>query len=191
MIREYTALCEGERFPETGAAQKRHETHAAAGSWYLLYTKPRKEDSVTESLRRVNRQVYNPKLIKRQRMNGVQKKQVSPLFPCYVFAKFEIPYDIRMIQYTRGVRRIISFDGMPTPVSDGLVSVIRSREREGYVEMVPSFQDGDSVVVKEGPFRDFIGIFQNELNDSERVVVLLSAIATKRIVIQRSCIERL
>lgn len=190
MIKEYTASCEEADFPDAVSGKKQREAAPRTESWYLLYTKHRKEDAVTESLRRVNMLVYNPKLIKRQGARGEKKEQVSPLFPCYVFAKFGIPRDLRMIRYTRGVRRIVGFDGMPAPVPEGLVTVIQSREQEGFVEMMPSFEDGDKVVIKEGPFKDFIGVFQNELNDRERVVVLLSTLAAKRVVIQRSSIER-
>lgn len=190
MISESTVLFEEESEPGSVTGDDPLKKNARTAYWYLLYTKPKKEDMVTQSLRRVNMRVYNPKLKKCKGINGAMREQVFPLFPCYVFAKFGVPHDLRMIRYTRGVRRIVGFDGIPVSVPEELVSVIRSREREGFVEITPAFQDGDRVVIKEGPLKDFIGIFQSDLNDSARVVILLSTLAEKRIVIQRSCIER-
>lgn len=159
--------------------------------WYLVYTKPRKEDMVSDSLRKINIEVYNPKFVKRHSVNGVQKEHVSPLFPCYIFVKLDIRHYARLIRYTRGVKKIVDFDGSPSPVPEDIISMIQSREKEGLVEVMPAFKEGDMVVIKDGHFKDFIGVFQKELSDSERVIILLSTLSSKRIVLNKSLIEKL
>lgn len=58
--------------------------------WYLLYTKPWKEDMVAQSLSRVSLDVYNSKLRRKQTKNGSLKERLTPLFHCYVFVKFDV-----------------------------------------------------------------------------------------------------
>lgn len=159
--------------------------------WYLLYTKPKKEDIVSERLRGINMEVYNPKLLKKQKRNGQTKEQALPLFPCYIFVKFDVAEHSRLIKFTPGVKRVLSFDGSPCPVPEEIIATIQSREKEGTVNVLSSFQEGDAVVIKDGPLKDFVGIFQKELSGNERVIVLLNTLSTQRIVLDRNLIEKL
>lgn len=144
--------------------------------WYAVYTKPKREDAVAGSLENAGIEVFNPRLKQKKYVQGAYRNKISPLFPCYVFVKFEPETTSHMIKYTRGVKRIVGGD-MPWLVSDEIIDVIRNQEEDGIVTIKPpQFKYGDSVAINDGPLAGLKGIFEKELNGQERVVLLLNAI---------------
>ena len=191
MILTKTPMKESTAFCETESLKSIQSEHGRADNWYLLYTKPKREDFVSESLHRINIEVYNPKRSNsKKKANGVRGDFFAPLFPCYVFVRFDVQKFFHMIKYTRGVKKIVGFDGSPSPVPEEIITSIRSRESEGVVDMASSFNEGDMVVINNGLFRDFTGVFQKELSDKERVLILLNTLSPKRVVLDRSFIAR-
>ena len=144
--------------------------------WYAVYTKPKSEDAVAGSLENAGIEVFNPRLKQKKYVQGAYRNKISPLFPCYVFVKFEPLTSAWMIKYTRGVRRIVGGD-MPWPVSDEIIDLIRAQEEDGIITIKPpQLKYGDSVAINDGPLSGLKGIFEKELNGQERVVLLLSAV---------------
>lgn len=190
MMKESTALCETESMQFIQNEHGRHDEHGQAGNWYLLYTKPKREGFVEDALRRIAIEVYNPKRVSKKKANGNKGDFFAPLFPCYVFVRFDVQKFFHMIKYTRGVKKIVGFDGSPSPVPEEIIYTIRSRETEGVVDMASSFNEGDVVMINNGLFRDFTGVFQKELSDKERVLILLNTLSPKRVVLNRSFIAR-
>ena len=145
--------------------------------WYVIYTKPKQEDKVEESLARASVEVFNPKLRRKRLIRSKYERVIRPLFPNYLFAKFDPSRQYHMIKYTRGVSGIIGNRGSPWPVSEDIIDIIKSRmNEEGLIVITPDIKVGDKVEITEGPFRGFIGIFEREMKDSERIIVLLNTI---------------
>jgi transcription antitermination factor NusG len=89
----------------------------------------------------------------RQRIVRQRKLEISPpLFPGYCFI-VAVP-QWHVAHYSPGVRRLILDGGRPASVADGIVAAIRSRERNGLVELPkpPRFKRGDAVRILKGPF---------------------------------------
>jgi transcription elongation factor/antiterminator RfaH len=144
--------------------------------WYAVYTKPKREDAVAGSLENAGIEVFNPRLKHKKYLQGAYRNKISPLFPCYVFVKFEPETTSRMIKYTRGVKRIVG-GAFPWPVSDEIIDVIRDQEEDGIIAIKPpQLKYGDSVAINDGLLSGLKGIFEKELNGQERVVLLLSAV---------------
>ena len=102
---------------------------------------------------------------------------VGPLFPCYVFARFDLQRSYFEVKYMPGVRGIVSAGSDPLAVPTGIVTEIRRRGVDDVVEIAEKpLGTGDRVVVVEGPFRGFEAIFERYLSGAERVAILLSAI---------------
>jgi len=145
--------------------------------WYAIYTKPAQEDVVTLRLRTIGMDVLNPKLkirkFKRYRLAEV----IEPLFPCYIFADFDKEKYAHLITYTRGVRYIVG-KKQPVRIYDEVIEAIRSNMEEGdLVSIRPQhLEKGDRVLIKEGPFRNFYGIFEREIKGPDRVMILLETI---------------
>ncbi len=146
-------------------------------SWHAIYTKPGKEDSVTCRLQGVGIEVLNPKLKSKRYKRNKLIEVIEPLFPCYLFANFEKEKYTHLITYTRGVRYIVGKNN-PIIVHDEIIDAIKEGMEDGDIVVIKPgrFQKGDKVLIKEGPFKDFYGIFERETKGTERVVILLEMI---------------
>jgi len=144
--------------------------------WHVIYTKPKKEDSIAFRLQNIGIEVLNPKIkfkkFKRSRLVEV----IEQLFPCYIFASFEKDKYAHLITYTRGVRYIVGKTN-PVVVQDEIINAIKQGMENNIVVIKPfRFTKGDKVLIKDGPFKDFYGIFEKELKGPERVMILLNTI---------------
>lgn len=159
--------------------------------WYAVYTKPKSEDAVAGSLENAGIEVFNPRLKQKKYMQGAYRNKISPLFPCYVFVKFEPETTSHMIKYTRGVKRVVGGD-FPWPVSDEVIDLIRNQEEDGIIAIKPpDLKYGDSVAINDGPLSGLRGIFEKELSGQERVVLLLSSIEYQaRVVVERAFLSK-
>lgn len=148
-------------------------------NWYAVYTKPRYEDHLVDRMRDVGIECLNPKLKHFRYRRGKYTDVIEPMFPCYIFCRFDPVTLYHLVRYTRGVRFIVG-KGKPLQVPDGIITCIRERLKGGIIEVKPErFSKGQKVVIEEGPFKYFTGIFDRYVNKSERVMVLLSAIQGK------------
>ncbi|HRD01159.1 MAG TPA: transcription termination/antitermination NusG family protein [Candidatus Saccharicenans sp.] len=140
--------------------------------WYVLNTKPRKESQVESLLSQAGFTVYLPRYS--------QDSVVKPFFPGYLFLKFKYPRDYQKITYTRGVTRIVGNGHTPVPVGPEIINCLKSREKNGLIELMKYGEDpgpGDEILVMEGPLKGFQGIFCHELNDGQRVMILLNYVS--------------
>lgn len=145
--------------------------------WYVVYTKPKQEDLVTKFLNSANITVYNPKLKKKKIIKGMVRNWIEPLFPCYVFSMFDPLVHYKMIKYTRGVKKVLGDDISPWSLQQEVIDIINLHtSEEGYIELNQNFKPGDSVVIKEGPLKGFMGVFEKELSGEKRVSILLDTL---------------
>lgn len=160
--------------------------------WYAIYTKPKQEDRVEENLSRASIEVFNPKLRRKKFIRGKYEQVIQPLFPCYIFARFDSTTLYHMVKYTRGIRGLIGNPGSPWPVSEDIIKIIKSRmNEEGLIVIRPDIKIGDKVEITEGPFIGFIGIFEREMKDKDRVIVLLNTIEYQaRVEIERETLKK-
>ncbi|MFZ5905776.1 MAG: transcription termination/antitermination protein NusG [Nitrospirota bacterium] len=145
--------------------------------WYAIYTKPAREDLVSSRLQTVGIEILNPKIRAKKYRKHRLVEVVEPLFPNYLFASFERERYAHLITYTSGVRFIVGKDN-PVVVHDEIVSAIKERVGPDNILILrpEKFACGDRVRIKEGPFKDFHGIFTREVRGPERVTVLLDAL---------------
>ncbi|MBI5644315.1 MAG: hypothetical protein HY954_12675 [Deltaproteobacteria bacterium] len=151
-------------------------------SWYLLYTKPWNEDKVTYLLSGAGYKLLNPKIRERKFYRRKIAEITSPLFPCYLFVKFDKIRDYHQIRYTRGVKNVLGNDSGPAEVSERIIESITSRIEDGCVVIRRGFRPGETVILKGGPFEGFDAVFEKELNGMERVSVLLKSINLRLVV---------
>lgn len=162
--------------------------------WYVVHTNPKQEDRAESNLRCWGVETLYPKL-KTRRVNefsGALTYITKPLFPRYIFAKFDARKQLAKISFTRGVHHVVSFGGQPTPVEEDIIRIIGSRmDDNGFVKIGEDLKPGDKVVIKGGPLRDFQGVFERELKDTERISVLLTTISYQgRVVVRKDLLQR-
>jgi transcriptional antiterminator RfaH len=102
-------------------------------------------------------------------------ESVAALFPGYIFALFDVEREYSRLRYTRGVRQIVCFGEEAAIVPQWIIDELKRRCARGPVELpVCPLMPGQRVIVVDGPFRQFEGIFERHLSGPERVAILLS-----------------
>jgi transcriptional antiterminator RfaH len=146
--------------------------------WYAIHTKPRQEAMARTSLEREGVETFFPKLRRRRTIRRVRKWVTGPLFPGYIFARFDVVKSGRLVKYATGVIKIVSFGGKPAIVEDAIVTAIVQHSDDDVLTVeAPKFQPGDRVEIRKGPLRGLQGIFERQMSDRDRVLVLLDTLA--------------
>jgi len=152
-------------------------------NWYLVYTKPACEEELTVRFEAAGFEVLNPKFTSRKYFRKKLQDVESPLFPCYIFVRFNLHNDYRLVKYTRGVRRIIGTGYLPSVVPETIINAIKKSVEDGVGVKEPQpFESGDDVVITDGPLEGFDAIFDKSLKGSERVSVLLKTMNSRAII---------
>ena len=147
-------------------------------SWYALNTKTRCEAIACASLDRHGVEVFLPMLRERKVLRGECRSTTSPLFPRYLFAKFDVSSQLRAVTYARGVKSIVTFGGDPSMVDESIIQAIRSRATDGVIELSEDrFSPGQIVRIQDGPLCGLEAVFEKKLDGTSRAVLLLRAMS--------------
>lgn len=124
--------------------------------WYLAQVKPNSLARAQVNLERQGFECCVPRERRSVRRSGKFVTAEQPVFPGYIFVTLDPgASNWRAINSTFGVARIVSFGGQPAALPDGLVQEIVARyAQEG--DAPPPFGIGDEVILREGPFVDFL-----------------------------------
>lgn len=162
-------------------------------NWYCLHTRPQRENHVSGQLSTfLGLETYLPTIRLHKTIRRVRKQVVEPLFPRYVFCRFNSGTHYRAVRYTRDVLDVVSFGNEAIPVSDQLVSEIRSWvEDHARGNCTPAFAPGDRVEITFGPMQGLHAVILNAHDDRERVAVLLTMLGNEtRVTIDRDCLAK-
>ncbi len=145
--------------------------------WYLIRTKPGKERWVRDQLSLCLPEVFLPMLKARGMRWGKLATAITPLFPCYLFARFDLVSSYFEVRYTPGVSGIVSAGTDPLAVPHAIVDELQSRGIDSVIEIHEKpFDSGERVRIVDGPFRGFDAMFERYLSGAERVAILLGAV---------------
>jgi transcriptional antiterminator RfaH len=146
--------------------------------WYAINTKMRSESQAYASLSRLGVEVFLPMLRDRRMARGANHTAVVPLFPGYLFARFQASERYRAVTYAKGVKGIVSFGSVPSIVDDSIIEAIRCRECDGVIEIDGDrFSPGQVVRIHEGPLLGLEAVFEKKLSGATRAVLLLKALS--------------
>lgn len=147
-------------------------------NWFAIQTKSHREDAAAMNIGRLGLEVFLPMMRGEKVVFEAVRTVVKPLFPGYLFARFCPGTYLHVIRYARGVQRVVCTAQMPLPVDESIIEAIRLRiGKDGYVRMKPRrLRRGEPVIIQEGPLQGITGIFDRELNDRDRVAILLVSI---------------
>lgn len=140
--------------------------------WYVVRTKPRREDYAQGQLLRRGVQTFLPRIL--EPMRGRAEPVVGPLFPGYLFAHVDLLAQYTSVIWAPGVRNFVTFGEVPAAVDAAVVEFLHDRcGPEGVVRIVPTFHDGDLVRVTRGPLGGLVGVVQGHVSGECRVRVLM------------------
>jgi transcriptional antiterminator RfaH len=162
--------------------------------WLLIHTNPKQEERTTTNLQAWNVETFSPRIkeIRYNQFTGAPTCTVKPLFARYIFARFDVERLFHKVRFTRGVHDLVAFGNGPVEVDNAIIDLIRSRiDEDGFVKIGTDLTPGDTVVVMAGALKDFTGVFERALKDSDRVVVLLNTVNYQaRLQIDRDLVQR-
>jgi transcriptional antiterminator RfaH len=128
-------------------------------------------------------QTYMPRLRVTRRTPTRKVMESTPaLFPGYCFVWIELQW--HEARWQPGVIRVVLHGEQPARVPEAVIDEIRSRERDGLVELpkpppVSRLKLGTRVRIQEGPMTGCIGLLA-ALRPHERVMVLLQMLGGQR-----------
>jgi transcriptional antiterminator RfaH len=118
--------------------------------------------------------IYLPLLRAKVRRLGRIVELTEPLFPCYLFARFNLEQAHHKLKYCPGVTDILCTGGELCEVDVSIINKIKSRETNGLILLdEQKLQPRQRVSIIEGPFRGIEAVFERYLSAAERVAVLL------------------
>jgi len=160
--------------------------------WYVIQTKPKKEKEAESYLAPKGVEIFSPLLETFSFMNGRMQETVKPLFPNYIFGKFDLEQNYPLVRWGRGVKTVLGFGGYPVPVAEEVIETIRRRTgTDGIVRRTRRFEANDVVRVTAGPMKELLGIFERYISDGERVRILLNLIGYQPAVeVHHSMVEK-
>lgn len=145
----------------------------AEREWFVVYSKPQKEDYARFHLSAKGLEVFFPKL--RFPNSANKRKRLVALFPNYLFVRLKLSSaEFFYARWCPGVSRIVSFNGVPASVSDSIVDFLMAQANgDGVVEARPKLRTGQEVRISAGPFGGLVGIIQEPPNAKGRIKILL------------------
>lgn len=151
------------------------------GSWYCVYTQPRKESLAAENLEIQSYQCFLPTITKTVRHARKSTRIKAALFPRYLFVHVDIGVRAwRPIRSTIGVTELVLQNERPKPVPNGVVErLLAAVNDDGHVDFRDDIEVGQDVRLLSGPFFNLVGTLQR-MDDRGRVEVLLTILGGER-----------
>jgi len=128
-------------------------------------------------------------VVKVRKLNNLKTKK--PLFPGYLFCRFNKDENLGHVRWTQGVKKLLPESVDPMSVDDAVVRAIHSLEQKDGVIRKQPLEKKDRIRICRGPMKDILGIFEQWTSDQGRVKVLLNFINYQASVeLHHSLIER-
>jgi transcription antitermination factor NusG len=151
--------------------------------WYVIHSHVNKENSLRGQLELKGITYFYPTL----QVNPVnpRSRKTRPYFPGYIFVSLDLtetnPSELQWMPYAVG---LVSFGGEPARVPENLIQALKKKLSNSDLVVKPDLEllkAGDAVVIKNGPFDGFEGIFQTHLSGRERVQILLKMLSNQSV----------
>jgi transcription antitermination factor NusG len=158
------------------------------GSWFALHVRSRHDKLVAANLRVRGMEPLLPLYRSRRRWSDRTRVMDLPLFPGYVFCRFN-PEMLLPILMTPGVVRVVSASKRPCPVAEEEIAAIQRIVSSGStVEPWPYLQTGQKVRILDGPLFGIEGILLDVKNRRRLVVSVHLLQRSVAVEVDRECI---
>jgi transcriptional antiterminator RfaH len=154
-------------FPEGG-----NEAVQGLRQWYVVHSKPHKEEVAKFQLQRKGLEVFFPRLQLPAFLNKPQR--IIPLFSGYLFVRIQTFEEYYRTIWSPGVKGLVSFNGVPAPLDDTIVAFLKQQATaEGIFIAYSKLIVGREMRISQGPFEGLVGIIQKPPNAKGRIKMLL------------------
>lgn len=153
-----------------GAAGHTMHTSEHTNDWYAVRVRARQEELVAAALTHKGYEVLLPQYTCRKRWSDRVKESRQPLFPGYLFSRFDIGARFPLL-VTPGVMQIVGLGRTFVPVDAGEIAAIEQIVASGLpAEPAEYLRVGQRVRIEGGPLRGVEGIL-TRVNERRRLVV--------------------
>jgi transcriptional antiterminator RfaH len=146
--------------------------------WYVMQSKPRKEDFLYQQLALREIEAYCPCI--RTQPKNPRARKIQPYFPGYLFVHVDLQrIGLTALRWMPGAVGIVMFGNDPGQVPDGLLPTLhRQLQSLEPAQEAPAriFTMGDEVCIEDGLFKGYRAIFNAYLPGAERARVLLKLV---------------
>ena len=149
----------------------------AETNWYVVHTYSGYENKVKANIDKTieNRHLEDQILEVRVPMqevvelkNGAKKQVQKKMFPGYVLINMEMNDDTwYVVRNTRGVTGFVGPGSKPVPLTEAEMRPLGIKSEEVVVEL----EEGDTVTVIGGVWKDTVGVIQN-MNHNKQIVTI-------------------
>ena len=123
--------------------------------WLTIQVKLRQESRAEENILHQGYEAFFPKLSIQPESH--ETIRILPMFPGYAFVKFNNNLEIRSLNSTLGMLKVISFDNKYPLLKNSLIEDIsKVQEKSKYSPIKPSYLAGEKVLIMSGVLRNHI-----------------------------------
>ncbi|MGI6086169.1 MAG: antiterminator LoaP [Acetivibrionales bacterium] len=156
--------------------------------WHAVFVMTGNEETVREKIAYTFKDAdilpVVPKRRINERKNGVWHEKIKPLFPGYILLKGNITIDdYYNLKTVPGILRILKDNNELYRIHPDEIKIIGRLMIDGEtIGVSTAYQQGDSIVITDGPLLGMEGLIQSVDNRKGRVRVCLSFLGDKRTV---------
>jgi transcription termination/antitermination protein NusG len=141
--------------------------------WFALVVKPRHEKTAQQILSHKGFETFLPLHARLHRYEGRQREFCLPLFPGYLFCRFD-PQASMPVLTTPSVSRVAGAGRKPLPVDAAELESLRIAAASPFrLTPHPYLQTGSKVRIEQGPLEGVVGTVLEE-KDSQRLVLSIT-----------------
>ena len=147
---------------------------SSAPVWYCVCARPKHEHIAAARLREAGLEVFLPRIrFKKASVRG-PVWVTEPLFPHYLFARFNLHASRRLVRNASGVSRIVRFGEFVPAVPDEVIAELRARLGSEELRVIEDdFAPDDRVQIADGALRGLNAVVTQVRPAIERITVLL------------------
>jgi transcription antitermination factor NusG len=176
--------------PESDRRRKLIEsTENAQYPWYVLQVKAGREQSTAFLLRQKGLAGFLPLYTSSRRWSDRTKLLEIPLFPGYVFCRFDVQNRLPILT-TPGVLQVIGMGGVPEPVDETEIAGLQRVVRSGLLmQPWPFLKIGERVSFQDGPLRNVQGVLTEIKGQSNLIVSITLLQRSVAVRVERAAIR--
>ena len=149
------------------------DSGVSSNQWFALLVRTRWENSTTSLLEDKGLESFLPTYEGRRRSRGKIRPATLPMFPGYVFCRFDVQNRLPVL-VTPGVISIVGSGKVPLPVDDSEIAAIRTVVGSGLpAEPWPHLEIGERVRIEDHALQGLEGILVN-FRGTQRIVISVS-----------------
>lgn len=154
-----------------------------------MRTQPRHEHIAAATLaKQYHFEVFQPRIKFRRSTFRGSIWCDEPLFPSYIFVKFNFYNHLRTVNYAHGVSGVVHFGNFYPQIPEETIQELKRYIGNDHVyEVVNEFVEGEEVLVGDGPFKGLIVVILRPMPGKERVRVLMDFLGRQTEVEMNKC----